>query len=376
MNPKYIELQREGNKLYVREDRLPWLAEVDVIVFDCDGVLLDVRESYGKAVAWIMSALVEAFTGVKLPETLFDERLSFAYKRTGGMNNDWDLTYALVMRVLASSPEAAEIEGLAQRSLEIDDMLQRLRFIEENRVEAGIPMDGLYEELLSFATGLDDSGVESVDAQLLPSMKGVKQALAHPGGVGESIVSTIFEEVFSGAALFEETFGVPARFTDAQTGYVENEMVVVTDETLDQLEEIIGGARFGVASGSLANTARHALGAALERFRPEAQVWHDDIDQAEAATGRRGLGKPNPYPLTRSAEPYQPITRALYAGDTVADMLTAERAGDRYLFAGVYGCVAASVEARQAFLEYGCDVVAHSVNDLPTILRAARSEAP
>ena len=376
MNPKYIELQREGNKLYVREDRLPWLAEVDVIVFDCDGVLLDVRESYGKAVAWIMSALVEAFTGVKLPETLFDERLSFAYKRTGGMNNDWDLTYALVMRVLASSPEAAEIEGLAQRSLGIEDMLQRLRFIEENRVEAGIPMDGLYEELLSFAAELDDSGVESVDAQLLPAMKGVKQALAHPGGVGESIVSTIFEEVFSGAALFEETFGVPARFTDAQTGYVENEMVVVTDETLDQLEEIIGGARFGVASGSLANTARHALGAALRRFRPEAQVWHDDIEQAEAATGRRGLGKPNPYPLTRSAEPYQPITRALYAGDTVADMLTAERAGDRYLFAGVYGCVAASVEARQAFLEYGCDVVAHSVNDLPTILRAARSEAP
>jgi len=207
-------------------------------------------------------------------------------------------------------------------------------------------------------------------------MKGVKQALAHPGGVGESIVSTIFEEVFSGSALFEETFGVPARFTDAQMGYVENEMVVVTDETLDQLEEIIGGARFGVASGSLANTARHALGAALGRFSPEAQVWHDDIEQAEAATGRRDLGKPNPYPLTRSAEPYQPITRVLYVGDTVADMLTAERAGDRYIFAGVYGCVAASVEARQAFLQYGCDVVAHSVNDLPTILRAARSEAP
>jgi HAD superfamily phosphatase len=376
MNPKYIELQLEGHELYLREDRLPWLAEVDVVVFDCDGVLLDVRESYGKAVAWITSALVEAFTGVKLPEALFDERLSFAYKRTGGMNNDWDLTYALVMRILASSPEAAEIEGLAQRSLDIDDMLQRLRFIEENRVEAGIPIENLYDELLSFAAELDDSGVESVDAQLLPTMKGVKQALAHPGGVGESIVSTIFEEVFSGAALFEETFGVPARFTDAQTGYVENEMVVVTDETLDQLEEIIGGARFGVASGSLANTARHALGAALGRFSPEAQVWHDDIEQAEAATGCRGLGKPNPYSLTRSAELYQPITRALYAGDTVADMLTAERAGDRYLFAGVYGCVAASVEARQAFLEYGCDVVAHSVNDLPTILRAARSEAP
>lgn len=377
MNPKYIELQREGNPLYVREDRLPWLAEIDVIVFDCDGVLIDVRGSYSKAVAWGTSFLVEAFTGVKLPETMFDERLNFAYKRTGGMNNDWDLTYALVMRVLASSPEAAEIDELAQRSLDIDDMLRRLSFIKENRVEAGIPMGNLYDELCSFATSLDDSGVESVDAQLLPAMKGLKQALSHPGGVGESIVSTVFEEVFSGATLFKETFGVPTRFTYAQVGYVENERVVVTDETLDQLEEIIGGARFGIASGSLANTASYALGAALGRFSPEARVWHDDIKQAEEETAeRRILGKPNPYPLTRAAEPYQPITRALYVGDTMADMLMAERAGDRYLFAGVYGCVAASDEARQAFLESGCDVVAHSVNDLPTILRFARREAP
>jgi HAD superfamily phosphatase len=371
MNPRYVELQRLGNPLSVREDRLPLLTEVDVIVFDCDGVLLDVRESYGKAVAWVTSFLVEAFTGVKLPESLFDERLSFAYKRTGGMNNDWDLTYALVMKVLASSPDASEIDELARRSQEITDILLRLSFIRENRVEAWIPIESLYDELISFAAKLDASGVDSVDAQLLPAMKNVKQALGHPSGVGESIVSTVFEEVFSGAALFKETFGVPARFTEAQTGYVENERVVVTDETLDQLTEMIGGARFGVASGSLANTARHALGSTIERFSPEAQVWHDDIERAETAE-RRALGKPNPYSLTRAAAPYQPITRALYVGDTAADMLMAERAGDRYLFAGVYGCVAAGDEARQAFLDAGCDIVAHSVNDLPTILRSAR----
>ena len=371
MNPRYVELQRLGNPLSVREDRLPLLTEVDVIVFDCDGVLLDVRESYGKAVAWVTSFLVEAFTGVKLPETLFDERLSFAYKRTGGMNNDWDLTYALVMKVLASSPDASEIDELARRSQEITDILLRLSFIRENRVEAWIPIESLHDELISFAAKLDASGVDSVDVQLLPAMKNVKQALGHPSGVGESIVSTVFEEVFSGAALFKETFGVPARFTEAQTGYVENERVVVTDETLDQLTEMIGGARFGVASGSLANTARHALGSTIERFSPEAQVWHDDIERAETAE-RRALSKPNPYSLTRAAEPYLPITRVLYVGDTAADMLMAERAGDRYLFAGVYGCVAAGDEARQAFLDAGCDVVAHSVNDLPTILRFAR----
>ena len=358
----------------MREDRLPLLAEVDVIVFDCDGVLLDVRDSYGGAVAKTTSILVEAFTGVKLPEALFDEKLSFAYKRTGGMNSDWDLTYALVMKALATSPEAANIDELAQRSLKIGGMSKRLGFIEENRVEAEIPLDGLYEELIAFAAELDDSGVDSVDARLLPAMRGVKQALGHPGVVGESMVSTMFEEVFSGAALFEEAFGLPARLTGAETGYVSYERLVVTDETLDQMTEIIGGDRLGIASGRPFKTARYNLEAVLERFRPEAQAWLDDVEEAEEAAGHRGLGKPNPYLLTRSAEPYQPVTRALFVGDTVADMLMAENAGDRYLFAGVYGCVAASGEARQHFLEAGCDVVAHSVNDLPAVLRFARRD--
>lgn len=375
MKPKYVKLQREeGKMLYVREDQISCFSEVDVIIFDCDGVLLDVQKPYSQAVAWTTCALVEAFTGVTLPETLFDDRLNFAYKRTGGFNNDWDLTYALVMRVLASSPDADEINMLAQRSLDIDDILRRLRFIEENSVEAGIPVDSLYGELLSFAVGLDDSGVEAVDRQLLPAMAGVKQAFSHPGGVGESIVSTMFEEVFGGAALFKETFGVPTRFIESEKGYVENGRIEVTDRTLDQLEEIIGGAQFGIASGSQANTARHVLGAILGRFRPEAQIWHDDIKEAEEMTGRRDLGKPNSYSLIRSAETYQPIRRVLYVGDTVADMLMAERAGDEYLFAGVYGCVADGNEASETFLKAGCDIVAHSVNDLPAALHALRGE--
>jgi HAD superfamily hydrolase (TIGR01549 family) len=204
-------------------------------------------------------------------------------------------------------------------------------------------------------------------------MGGVKQALRHSGVVGESMVSTLFEEAFSGAALFEEAFDLPARFTGAKTGFVENERVVVTEETLDRLEEIIGGDRFGIASGSPANTARYALGAVVERFNPEAQAWHEDVEKAEEAAGRRGLGKPDPYLLTLSAKPYQPFKRVLYVGDTLADVLMAERAGDRYLFAGVYGCVAAG-EARRAFLDAGCEVVAHSVNDLPTVLRYARRD--
>jgi len=108
MKPGYIESETAlGETYYVRRDRLGDLAKVDVVVFDCDGVLLDVRESYSRAVARTTSSLVETMTVFSVPEELYDTGLNRAYKRTGGFNNDWALTYAFTMTTLAELPEGA-----------------------------------------------------------------------------------------------------------------------------------------------------------------------------------------------------------------------------------------------------------------------------
>ncbi|MBN2333916.1 HAD-IA family hydrolase [Candidatus Bathyarchaeota archaeon] len=368
---EYVEHRIGDKTVYVRRDRVEELSRVDVVVFDCDGVLLDIRESYIRAVAETTRILVEAFTGADLPESLFDGGLNYAYKRRGGFNNDWSLTYALVMRVLSESPEADLIKTLAEESTRHEDIYSRYRFIAENRVETRIQLEGLHDRLLAFSELLDESGVESVDRQLLPGMAHVKEALAHPGSVGESIISTLFEELLSGAPLYRETFGAPARFTDRLLGYVENERKVITDETLDAFESLLGGPRLGVASGSIANTARHALGDIVGRFTPAAQVWNDDVAAAEESSGR-SLHKPNPYSLLRAAGHFSPYEQVLYVGDTSADRMMAERAGQGFLFAGVYGSVAGGDEVREAFLREGCDVVAPTVNELPAVLGALK----
>lgn len=368
MKPNYIEYRLGSQSAYVRADKLSEIRRIDVIVFDCDGVLIDISESYVKAVAETTRFLVEAFTGRTLPESLFDGALNSAYKQRGGFNNDWTLAYALVMRVLAESPEAGSINRLALESLNCPDVYGRYKFIKENGVDAKIDSAGLHGKLMDFSRVLDETGGESVDAQLLPELEGVKRALSHPGDVGESMVSTMFEEFFLGATLFQETFQTPAKFNESPVGYVENEKVVITDKALDWLEAIIGGPRFGIASGSLANTARHVLGGILSRFHPAAQVWHDDVAAAERETGG-SLHKPSPYPLLRASEPFRPYNRVLYVGDTMADKLMAENAGEGFLFAGVFGCVAAKEETKSALLEAGSAMVLTSVNQLPTVLR-------
>jgi phosphoglycolate phosphatase-like HAD superfamily hydrolase len=371
---RYIECGDAGGPAYVRGGSFGDLSRVDVVVFDCDGVLLDVRRSYIRAVAWTVGALVEAFTGTVVPEALLDPELSHAYKRTGGFNNDWCLAYALAMRIMAEIPSDAtrEVNRVADESTRFIDLRERLYYIRGNRPNARILLDGLRGRLMGFAGELDMTGCEAVDRLLCGSLEPVRRALAWRGGVGECLVSTMFEEALLGRRLFEEQYGEPARFTDADEGFVEGGRVVVTEATFRGLSSVLGGPRLGVASGSMRGTALHLLGGLMDHVPREAQVWHGDVDEAAKKTGDAGLHKPGPYSLLRACEPYRPFSRALYVGDTAADRAMARRAGEGFMFAGVYGLTHSPESSMREFLESGCDVVAPTVNELPGILSMVR----
>ena len=372
---KYIEIENPNGTIYIREDKLAELLQVDVIVFDCDGVLLDVRNAYNVAIAATTKIIIEAFTGTVIPEGLFDSALNHLFKRTGGFNNDWTHAYAVIMRILAELPDEklAELNKLAEESLRYDSPKARFDYMSD-KVKAQIPVEGLYETLTDYAAQLDASGVDKVDELLLPRVGiNIKRALKFRGEVGESVVSTLFEELFLGEDLFTESFGFEPRFVRPEKGIVEADEVVILETTLDELEDILGGPRFGIASGSLENTARHALKDTMDRFPQETQYWHDVVDRDARKLGEENLHKPNPYPLVKASEPYEP-EKVLYIGDTMADYLTAENAGTDYLFAGVYASVHNGNSVRDGFLEADSPVVAPTVNEIPIVLRYARGE--
>ncbi len=58
-----------------------------LLVFDMDGVLVDVTESYRETIA----RTVEHFTGTRIPNETIQE-----YKNQGGWNDDWKLSHHLV----------------------------------------------------------------------------------------------------------------------------------------------------------------------------------------------------------------------------------------------------------------------------------------
>ncbi len=66
---------------------MPVKAELKAILFDMDGVLVDVSRSYRRAI----EETVMHFTGRRIPATTVQR-----YKNLGGFNDDWKLTHAVI----------------------------------------------------------------------------------------------------------------------------------------------------------------------------------------------------------------------------------------------------------------------------------------
>ena len=68
-----------------------------LIVFDMDGVIIDVSESYRNTVRQTARLFFKSAVSWKsLPDPLFSLTDLARVKQSGGLNNDWDLTFLII----------------------------------------------------------------------------------------------------------------------------------------------------------------------------------------------------------------------------------------------------------------------------------------
>jgi len=396
MPEEYKVLKLNGKDAYIKTDSLSRLGKVNAVIFDCDGVLIDIRDSYNRAISKTVSYLLKALTGYAVPEQLISNEVIFMFRRSGGFNNDWDTVYGILMFILWGLPEKGrfELKRRTEKAGWRPDPFWRLsqlskvagKEFEANDLDE-VFFKVLIDRLKEFTEFLDTSGVNSVDKKLMglaSASEGLdfygllKRFIYYPGEVGESIISTAFEEFFCGSKLFPETYDVETRFYKG-VGTIENEQAIIRSETLDHLAIILGKANFGIASGRKLNLARYILGNLLERFDPNALVFLDYLEKAQYEYSieglRANLWKPNPFSLFKSAEALNPFDFALYVGDSMADAMTvteARKTEQRFLFAGVYDYSNLEALLLSDFLKYGCDLILPSANELPFVLETIR----
>ncbi|MEM3584129.1 MAG: hypothetical protein QW193_02455 [Nitrososphaerales archaeon] len=384
----YIIIHLENNDAFVKKDSIEKLAKVDAVIFDCDGVLIDVRKSYFMAIKETVNYISNRLIGLRIEEKLLDN-LIYRLKKGGKFNNDWAVSYAISLIILTTIPKEAREE--LKRTIDskllkfTNEPLERLIII-ENFLKEKIKNTNfkISEEsskrLIELAEIISSSGFKFFTNSLtlkddLEILRYGEYIFSKYGNVGENIITTIFEEKFLGYNLFKEIYGMNCKFHKGK-GLIDNEKIIINRENLREITSIIGKSNFGIASGRPFASTKYTMKELLDEFKPEAKVFLEDINEAERRAKQKGeimdLSKPNPYSLTNCAKGLMPFNFALYIGDSMEDFIMVELANKIkacYLFGGVYAHSIMKKEQKTDFIKKGADLILPSVKELPFILK-------
>jgi len=286
--------------------------QVDTVVLDVDGVLVDVADSYRRAIV----ASVERVHG----DTIAKADVQ-AFKDAGGFNNDWTLSDAAALYVLASR------EGLA--------------------MDVGAYTD----EIAKRGGGLD--AAEAVVERALED--DARERVYDAWDPAE--LRTVFQALYLGSERYAEIEGGTPPI-DAP-GFIADEPVIVTPETIERLTEDYCVC---VLTGRPEAEAEIALERVGLEIPPERRFTMDDWEE----------GKPHPRALVALADRCDAEAVA-FAGDTLDDVETATNAAEAdpertYYGVGVLTGGLTGEEGRRKYEDAGASIVIDSVNDLPDLL--------
>ena len=82
-------------------EKLDEIINLDSIIFDCDGVLIDIRNSYDKTIKETVRYVVNKITNVDINNFVTSTLIS-SFKRSGGFNNEVDLSYSIIISIIAA----------------------------------------------------------------------------------------------------------------------------------------------------------------------------------------------------------------------------------------------------------------------------------
>ena len=179
-----------------------------LIIFDMDGVLVDVSASYrdtARKTAYLF--LKDSIGGESLPDPLFTLEDLSAVKQSGGLNNDWDLSHRIITLLMS-------------------------------RVEAGGSNDRtewdvspLFKYLKTTDTPLADLLVSDAD------FRSDQADFYYKNDVGSgNIIKQIFQEVYLGEELFKDTYKMECSF-HKEDGFILREKLFIKPEVISKWAE-------------------------------------------------------------------------------------------------------------------------------------------
>jgi len=388
LSDNYLKTSINSQYAYVRFAILEKLEKIGAIIFDCDGVLIDVRRSYNHTIVKTIDYFLNTLIGINLPSDDILNKTIYLYKRSGGFNNDWDIVYSILLTISPMLPKVFQkkfIELINSKEFTGRTLHNRFHYIKTafedmKPFTLNIKWSKIINNLNVYAEKTDTTGINSIDKEFIikPESENLsiyvamKCFLCYPGNVKKSLLSRVFDEIFYGPNLFQKQHKVRPKYYIGK-GLVEMEKKIITLKTLTDLSKIIGAHNFGIVSGRDFLSASRTLGKILNEYKEDALFFLQDY---KTDTFEK-FKKPSPFLLLKSAHGLNPFKYAIYVGDSIEDILMVEKANEidpRFISLGLYSTSDFKEEFILHLLEMKTDIILPSVNDISNLLSMIKEE--
>jgi HAD superfamily hydrolase (TIGR01549 family) len=321
-----MTLTNKQHGIYMDDSILDNLISADGIIFDCDGVLIDITKSYDLTIINTVKYVLENFFQIT-DDIKIDSKIIDGFKSSGGFNDEVDLTYASIISLVTAKK------------------------LQKNQ----------HEFIFDVISNADSSGILSVEKYLdkLVDISNIKNKLSYPGIRDENPLYKIFDQMFYGPELYSKLFKHKSQFSEP--GLIENDIVVVNDLLVGKLQKRFTS-KFSIVSGRGKESIRHSLKELLDKFNLKNSAFLEDEP--------RELAKPNPESLIRSIKGMK-CNHCIYVGDSMEDFIMAKKAteqGCKTIFCGIIGTSKNPQAKLELFQHNGAKLVLESINLLPKVL--------
>ena len=314
-------------EIYISDDMIQKIQKFDSIIFDCDGVLVDIRNSYDYAINKTISAIMNELFDDKISDVV-NSKILYGLKASGGFNDEVAVVYAVVMTLVASKKSNLKFEKL----------------------------------IIDVINNANESGINSIDNYFINQnidLKEIKLKLDYENSRKISYIHRIFNQLFYGPKLYEEIFKEKSQFSEKPLIDLDN--IVLDDNLMSKLKT-----RFGNKISTVTGRGNFAFSYSMKNFLDNFDMKNSVFLEDRSLE----LAKPNPESLIESISGINSKC-SLYIGDSMEDLMMVEKCkehGYDVSFCGIYGSSDEPELKYELFQKNKASFILESIRELPKAL--------
>jgi len=312
---------------FVSDEIVQKISKFDSIIFDCDGVLVDIRKSYDYAINKTISAIMKDIFNDDV-NNIINSKILYSLKASGGFNDEVSVVYTAILTLVASKKTNISFEKL------IIDVIENS----------------------------DEFGISSIDNFFINSkidLKEIKNKLDYTNSRKESYIHKMFNQLFYGPELYEEIFNEKSSFSEKPL--IDKDDIVLDENLMSKLKN-----RFGKKISTVTGRGNFAFSYSMKDFLENFDIEHSVFLEDRSLD----LAKPNPDSLIESISGINSKC-VLYVGDSMEDLKMVEKCKDKGLdvsFCGIYGSSDEPELKYELFRKNNASFIIESIQELPKAL--------